>query len=83
MTGNNALGRLTRGIRSQAMKYNNNNNNNNPHTLQKEDNLIKQKHTTQETGTQNIRRQLQASIPNKKAEELKKIPTHGQFYRDL
>ena len=41
---------------------------NTSHTLQKEDNLIKQKNMTQETATQNIRKRLQPSIPNKKAE---------------
>jgi hypothetical protein len=35
---------------------------------------------TQETATQNAMKQLQPSIPNKKAEELS---MHGQFYRDL
>ena len=78
MTGNNTLGKLTRAIRPQAIKYNNNksssscsSNNNTPHTLcKKKYNLIKQKYMTQETATQNVRKQLQPSIPNKKAEEL-------------
>jgi hypothetical protein len=38
---------------------------------------------TQETAGQNIKNQLKSSMENKKIEELKRKPMHGQFYRDL
>ena len=50
---------------------------NTSHTLQKEDNLIKQKNMTQETATQNITNQLKSSTENEKMEEHKKKPMHG------
>jgi len=49
--------------------YNNNNNNN--------------KYMTQVTAAQNIENQLKPSIKNKKTEELKSKPMHGQFYQEL
>jgi len=38
---------------------------------------------TQETAAQNIKNQLKSSIENEMTEELKRKPTHGQFYWDL
>jgi hypothetical protein len=36
----------------------------------------------QETASQNIKNQLKSSIENKKVDELKRKPVHGQFYWD-
>ena len=51
--------------------------------LQKEANLIVQKYMTQDTAAQNFKNQLKSSIENKKIEELKRKPMHGQFFWDF
>jgi hypothetical protein len=38
---------------------------------------------TQETAFQNIKNQPQSSTENENKEELKRKPTHGQFYQDF
>ena len=38
---------------------------------------------TQVTAAQSIKNQLKPSIKNKKIEELKSKPMHGQFYKEL
>lgn len=37
---------------------------------------------TQVTSAQNIKNQLKPSIANKKTEDLKRKPVHGQFYKE-
>jgi hypothetical protein len=37
----------------------------------------------QETAAQNVNYQLKSSTENKKTEEIKKKPMHGQFYQHL
>jgi hypothetical protein len=53
-----------------------------PNTLYQRANLIKQKYTTLETVTQNMKNKLKSSTENEKR-ELKRKPTHGHFYRGL
>jgi hemerythrin superfamily protein len=51
--------------------------------LQKEGNMIKQEYKKQQTAVQIIKNQHKSSTENKKTEELKSNPMHGQFYRTL
>ena len=71
--GKDTLTRLVKEYDDGKMKY----------PLQKEVNLIKQKRMTPETAAQNMKNQLKSSVENEKVEELKRKPTHGQFYRNL
>jgi hypothetical protein len=53
------------------------------YSLLKEANLIKQKFTTKETVTQNIKNPRKSNVEIKKIEELMSKSVHGQFYQDL
>jgi len=53
------------------------------YSVQKEDNLVKQKYVTQETAAQNIKNLHKSSTENKKIEEFRRQPLHGKFCWDL
>jgi hypothetical protein len=53
------------------------------YSLQNKANLRKQKYMTQKLLPKISRINLKSSPENKKIQELKRKPIHGQFYRDL